>query len=63
MPVSSTDCDCDCGCDPIEVPLEAASTSLLYIGEFPLAIIARPVHLPDALQQIFLPALQLPTAA
>jgi hypothetical protein len=58
---AASGCECDCG--PIEVPLEATSTSLLYIGEFPLAVIAKALRLQDALQQIFMPTWQLPAVA
>jgi hypothetical protein len=53
--------NCECECGPIGVPLEAACTSLLYIGEFPIYVFIDPMPLPVALKQLFLPGLTLPT--
>lgn len=53
-----------CGCaGPIQVPLEAASTSLLYLGQFPIQVIPEPVRLQDAFFQIYLAPFALPFAA
>jgi hypothetical protein len=52
--------DCNCGCGPIAVPLQAAPTSLLYIGQFPLYIQVDDLPLQEAVLQLFLPPVPLP---
>jgi len=47
-------------CDLSAVSLEAASTSLLYIGAIPLYIYASPMPLPTALTQLFVAGPTLP---
>jgi hypothetical protein len=54
-------CRCDNG--PIQVPLEAASTSLLYIGQFPIQVYPEALPLPQAVLQIYLSPLTIPQAA
>jgi hypothetical protein len=49
-----------CGCGPIQVPLIAASTSLLYIGQRMLLVAATDLRLQDLITQPFLPPLNLP---
>lgn len=54
---------CDCCDGPIQVPLEAASTSLLYIGKFPIQVYANAVALNQAVYQIYLAPFVIPAAA
>jgi hypothetical protein len=54
---------CECCDGPIQVPLEAASTSLLYIGQFPIQVIPEAVRLQDAFLQIYLAPFAVPFAA
>jgi hypothetical protein len=54
---------CECCDGPIQVPLEAASTSLLYIGQFPIQVYPQAVELQQAVLQIYLSPLTIPAAA
>lgn len=54
---------CECASGPIQVPLEAVSTSLLYLGQFPIQVIPQPVRLQDAVLQIYLPPFSVPLTA
>lgn len=54
---------CECGTGAVQVPLEATSTSLLYLGQFPIQVIPAPVRLQDAFFQIYLAPFVLPLVA
>lgn len=60
LPVAGS---CECSTGPIQVPLEATSTSLLYLGQFPIQVIPEAVRLQDAFTQIYLTPFVLPLAA
>ncbi len=50
----------DCACGPMEVPLKAAATSLLYIGCFPIYVWGEPMPLSQAMTQLVLPPIVFP---